>query len=118
MSLAASLGPESLIQLGVSLSDIALIYSNGRRLGNWLTAKRHDEDLFETLRETPEVILKRRGIVDPVRLCSRFPDTKFIYHGQTVSSSDQKAKVKQPELGSFSWLMVILVSALDMCLPP
>ncbi|KAK0750204.1 hypothetical protein B0T18DRAFT_389666 [Schizothecium vesticola] len=118
MALAASLGPEGLIQLGVSLSDIALIYSHGRRLGNWLTAKRHDEDLFETLRETPEVILKRRGIVDPTRLCSRFPDTKFIYHGQTVSSSDQKAKTKQPELGSFSWLMVILASALDICLPP
>ncbi|KAM7219331.1 hypothetical protein V8F06_005230 [Rhypophila decipiens] len=117
MSLAASLGRESLIQLGVSISDIALIYSHGRRIGNWLTAKRNDEDLFETLRETPEVILKRRGIVDPIRLCSRYPDTKFIYHGQTVSSSDQGAKIKQPELGSLSWLMVILVSALDICLP-
>ncbi|KAM7205216.1 hypothetical protein V8F33_001047 [Rhypophila sp. PSN 637] len=117
MSLAASLGRESLIQLGVSISDIALIYSHGRRVGNWLTAKRNDEDLFESLRETPDVILERRGIVDPIRLCSRYPDTKFIYHGQAVSSSDQGAKIKQPELGSLSWLMVILVSALDICLP-
>ncbi|KAK5658644.1 hypothetical protein OQA88_2038, partial [Cercophora sp. LCS_1] len=60
MSLAASVGPESLIQLGVSLLDVAPIYSHGRRFGNWLTAERHSQDLFETLMETPEVLLKRK----------------------------------------------------------
>lgn len=117
MSVSASFGPESLIQLGISLSDIALIYSGGRRLGNWLTAKRHDEDLFDSLMETPEVLLKRKGIVNPIRMESRFPDTEFIYQGERISYSQRKTKTKAQDLRPFSWLMVVIVAALDICLP-
>ncbi|OIW22750.1 hypothetical protein CONLIGDRAFT_650193 [Coniochaeta ligniaria NRRL 30616] len=114
MSIAASLGPNSLIQLGVSLSDIALLFDQGRKFGNWLTVKRHDADLFETLMETPDVLLKRKGLVDPVRMESRFPGTEFFNNGERVSSTT----TKHQELLPFSWLMVVITSVLDLCLPP
>jgi len=117
MSLAAVVGPQGLVQLGISLADIALIYSQGRRLGNWLMTKRNDEDLFETLMEPPDVLLKRKGIVDPVRMESLFPDTQFIYRGEKVSTAGKKTKIQHAELKPFSWLMVVIVTALDVCLP-
>jgi len=117
MSLATSLGPQSLVQLGISLADISQIYKIGQKVGNWIMIKRNDEDMFETLMEDHEALLKRKGIVEPSRMESMFPDTQFIYHGDRVTTSNKDIKMKHEGLRPFSWLMVVVVSALRHCLP-
>ncbi|KAF7558219.1 hypothetical protein G7Z17_g205 [Cylindrodendrum hubeiense] len=117
MSIAATVGAQGLAQLGISLGDIALIFNHGRKLGNWLMAKRNDEDLFETLMESPEVLLKRKGIIEPARMESLFPNTAFIYNGEQVSTASTRSNIQHADLRPFSWLMVVIVSALEVCLP-
>lgn len=141
MAVAGTFGPQGLVQLGVSISDIALIYAQGRKIGNWLTAANNERQLFNSLCEDPESILKRRGLVEPVDITTKFPDVEFIYHEGKVSTKgrafkpstasqasktsrkkDQRLPVatnatqSSDELGPFSWVMVMVVTALDICL--
>ncbi|KAL1847959.1 hypothetical protein Daus18300_013762 [Diaporthe australafricana] len=140
MAVAATVGTQGLVQLGISISDIALIFEQGRKVGNWFFTRNHDQTLFEILGEDPESLLKRRGIVEPRDITRRFPDVEFIYHegkvstqgktfkpsnGQANTSSRKKGQLPvaantaqgSDELGPFSWLMVMIVTALDICLP-
>lgn len=61
MSIAISTGPGALTQLGLSISDIALVVEQGKKFGNFLRVKDNNIDLFDTLGENPEDILRRRG---------------------------------------------------------
>ncbi|KAK9773987.1 putative Heterokaryon incompatibility domain-containing protein [Seiridium cardinale] len=118
MSIAASVGRQGLLQLRLSLGDVALVYSQGRKFGNWLSCKRNEEDLFETLMEDPEAILKRKGLVEPARMESLYPSLTLIHEGQKVDSQNKTlAASARQDLQPFSWLMVVLVAALDICLP-
>ncbi|KAK8103235.1 hypothetical protein PG984_016381 [Apiospora sp. TS-2023a] len=135
MSLSITAGANALLQIGVSLSDIALVIRNGRTFGNWLRVKANDQDLFEALMEEPETPLKRKGIVEPSKMESRYSKTEFIYQSGRVSTSSQppqRADQSQdselprsnssrktsdtPDLRPFSWLMIIIVTALDICM--
>lgn len=136
MSLSITAGANALLQIGVSLSDIALVIRNGRTFGNWLRVKSNDQDLFEALMEEPETLLKRKGIVEPSRMESKYSKTEFIYQSGRVStstrSSSQQTEQSQeselprsnsssktsdtPDLRPFSWLMIIIVTALDICM--
>ncbi|EKJ76422.1 hypothetical protein FPSE_03421 [Fusarium pseudograminearum CS3096] len=109
MSVAATLGPRSLIQLGISLTDIAQIYKIGKKIGNWIMIRSNDQDLFETLLEDPEALLKRKGLIEPARMESMFPHAKFIYDGDKQDSSKKDVKIEHGELRPFSWLMVVIV---------
>lgn len=140
MSIAATVGAQGLIQLGISISDVALILEQGRKIGNWFRASKNDQDLFQLLGEDPESLLKRRGIIEPQDISKRFPVLEFMYHEGKVSTKGRSFKsnsgtAKQTprkkgqlpvaanatqgqssdELGSFSWLMVMIVTALDVC---
>lgn len=68
--------------------------------------------------EDPEVLLRRPGLVDPQVIEAKFPDTSFIYQNGRVSSTGRRIKggISQG-LKPFSWLMVVTVTALDICLP-
>ncbi|KAK8070434.1 hypothetical protein PG997_010637 [Apiospora hydei] len=135
MSLSITAGANALLQIGVSLSDIALIIRNGRTFGNWLRVKSNDQDLFEAILEDPEALLKRKGIVEPSKMESRFSSTEFIYQSGRVSTSSQPPQRAEqapnselprskssaqssdtPGLRPFSWLMIIIVTALDICM--
>jgi hypothetical protein len=119
MSVAASLGPQSLVQLGLSLSDVALVLNAGRKLGNWLFAPHHDRDLFEYLMEDTEALLRRRGIVDLNKMESLYAGERFIFNGREVDSAEQNVNAqKHGDLNAFSWLMAVIVGALDICLHP
>lgn len=155
MSVAASLGSQGLFQLGVSVSDIAFVYEQGRKVGNWFFTKKNDEDLLDLLAEDPESLVQRRGLVEPIHIMQKFPHIQFIYHegkrdnkgktfgvGRNVRAAPVKTKGSRitslrkaesdaslpiamdtdsepahGDLRPYSWLMVIVVSALDLCLP-
>jgi hypothetical protein len=117
MSISIVSGVKGLIQLGVSLGDLAVILRAGRVWGNWLKAGENDNELFESILELPDALLKRGGLVDAARMESRWSGLDFIYQGRHLKNAGKPCKNHQQHLGSFSWLMVVLVTCLDVCLP-
>jgi hypothetical protein len=115
MALAASLGAGSLIQLGVSLGDIAVLVQGGRRLGNWLFVDKHDDDLFNSINELPIAVLKRRGLINPTRMESLWSTVEILYQGRRINTANQHTRDDQ-RLSDFSWLMVAITSGLGWCL--
>jgi hypothetical protein len=117
MSISIVSGVKGLIQLGVSLGDLAVILRIGRVWGNWLKTGENDNELFESILELPDALLKRGGLIDAARMESRWSGLDFIYKGRRLKHAGPSSKNYQQHLGSFSWLMVVLVTCLDVCLP-
>jgi hypothetical protein len=114
-SLSVLLGYNSLIQLGVSLGDIALLVNWGKKFGNFLQAANHDNDLLQILGENPEHLLQRRGVVEVTRMKCLWPNLSFVHKGEKKGSEGKDIKAEQ-EMGAFSWMMVAVVTVLDLCL--
>ncbi|KAF2146436.1 uncharacterized protein K452DRAFT_304413 [Aplosporella prunicola CBS 121167] len=120
-SLAVTLGSKagSLISLGVGLSDVALLIKHGRTVGNWLRAADNDAELVESIRESFDDILTRRGLVDLARMESLWGgQLRFIYKGEVKDGSNADSKNSDAHLERFTWLMASIVTAIDLCLPP
>ena len=117
-SLSIQLGARSLMNLGVSLGDIGALIQHGRAFGNWLRTKQNDEDLFESMSEVYGEVLRRRGLVDTTLMANRWAQQMhFYYQGDVVHETPACKSIEEQSMGSFSWLMVTLVTALDTCLP-
>jgi hypothetical protein len=114
-SVSFTVGAKSLLQLGVSLTDIALLINIGQKFGNFLRVSKNEESLFEALGEDSEALLRRRGLVEPARMESIWPDIGFIYEGETKTSTGARSS-EQRALSSFSWLMITIITALDLCM--
>lgn len=117
MSLQITAGAKSLLSIGVSLGDLAVIISHGRKIGNWLRAAPLDAELFESIEENPEALLRRRGLINVVQMKKRWSQLDFIYEGKIRGSSAQSKVPEGQDLTEFSWLMVAVVTALDITLP-
>lgn len=115
MALAASIGHKSLLQLGVGLADIALLIQWGKKFGNFLKASDNEADLVNALDEPAEVLLPRRNLIDRGHMKTRWSHISFTYQGVIVASNGKNLKVPQ-DLTEFGWLMVALISGLDLCL--
>ncbi|ORX98034.1 hypothetical protein BCR34DRAFT_593320 [Clohesyomyces aquaticus] len=115
---AVTLGRNSLTQLGVSITDITLLYEWGRKFGNFMRAAENDADLVEVLNEPLEVFLPRSSLIEEVHMRALWPNTSFAYQGQIKTSSGESkgAVEKEKELTKFGWLMVAVVTGLDLCL--
>ncbi|KAI8630618.1 hypothetical protein F5Y19DRAFT_52081 [Xylariaceae sp. FL1651] len=126
-SIAAAIGSGQLFQLGVGYSDIALLVDQGRKLGNWYRASSNEKDLLDSIGEDVEAVLRRRGLIDCREMERKWPAIHFIYEG---SHHDTTRLSQHPEninsalseenalrLSSLSWLMVPVITALDLCLP-
>jgi hypothetical protein len=57
-------GTNGLIQLGLSISDLALLIDQGKKVGNFIRAEQNDDDLFDVLDEDREAVLRRGGLMD------------------------------------------------------
>ena len=112
-------GARSLLQVGVSVSDIGVLLQAGRSIGNWLRVTPNDEELFNTLDEDYGVILRRRGLVDLALMENRWSrQLHLIHHGSIVHDNTESRREEDGRLGSFSWLMVAIVTALEPCVTP
>jgi hypothetical protein len=49
MALSITAGTSGLIQLGLSISDVALAVDLGKKFGNFVRAGQNDNDLFDIL---------------------------------------------------------------------
>jgi hypothetical protein len=117
MSVAVALGAKSLITFGASYGDIAALVQHGRLVANWLQTRQVDAELFESISEVFGEVLRRRGLVDSVLMDNRWSSQwHFIHKGKMVHHADMDKVSKDGELPAFSWLMVSLVAAMDVCL--
>jgi hypothetical protein len=126
-SVAMAVGAGQLLQLGVGYSDIALLVDQGRRLGNWYRASNNEKDLLNCIGEDAEAVLQRRGLIDCQEMEHKWPTIHFIYEGShhdTTKLSQRPEIANSPSseenvlrLSSLSWLMVPVITALDLCLP-
>ena len=78
-SISVALGPKGLLQLGVSLTDVALLISIGQKIGNFFQVSNNEQSLLDALGEDIEALIKRRGIIEPTRMQSRWAHLGFIY---------------------------------------
>jgi hypothetical protein len=133
MALSIIAGTGGLLQLGLSISDIALCVDLGKKFGNFVRAGQNDNDLFEVLNEDREALFRRRGLVDAVEMEKRWPQVQFVHRGtkkkgNIVESPPPESpllktnhrKKREDTSGGvdrFTWIMVAIVSALDGCLP-
>lgn len=118
MASSIAVGTAQLLEFGISLSDVALIVNQGRRVGNWLRTASNDEELLSSIGEKQETLLKRRDLVDISFMEKKWSRIDFIYQGNHRDNSAQaQTKETAANLSSFSWLMVTIVAALDLCLP-
>lgn len=115
MALSTTIGAGKLLQLGISLGDIAVIVQHGRQIGNWLFVGKNDDDFFDSINELPTALLKRRGLVSCVQMKARWSDIRLLYRGERISDSDPSAGHNE-ELSEFSWLMVALSAAAGWCI--
>lgn len=117
MSLQVTAGAKSLLSLGVSLGDLAVIFHHGNSMGNWLRAADAEAELSECIMEDPGALLRRHGLINVVKMKKRWSQLDFIYEGN-IKKSLSEAKVQEgQDLTEFSWLMVAVVTALDITLP-
>jgi hypothetical protein len=77
--LSVTVGAKQLLQLGVSLLDVALLIKVGQKLGNFLGVGRHDADVLEALQEDPEALLKRRDLINPMEMKRKWSSIRFLY---------------------------------------
>jgi hypothetical protein len=133
MAVSILAGSKGLIQLGLSISDLALLVDHGKKIGNFVRAAQNDGDLFDLLGEDPDAILKRGGLVETSEMEKHWPDLSMVRRGKKVRGRIQdkshteaetpevkkkKKRAETPEMtGRFTWVMVAIVSALDDCLP-
>jgi hypothetical protein len=133
MAVSIVAGTNGLLQLGLSISDLALLIDQGKKFGNFVRAGQNDDDLFDILDEDREALLQRRGLVETSVMERTWPVLEFIRQGmkkrgkihqgrQTQSQPQEmnikrKRKDKNDSVDGFTWVMVAVVSALDECLP-
>ena len=117
MSLQIAAGAKSLLSLGISLGDLAAIFRHGNSVGNWLRAFGLEAELFESIMEDQEALLRRRGLIDVVQMKHRWSQLDFIYEGNIRRSLSESKVQEGQDLTEFSWLMVAVVTALDITLP-
>ncbi|KAI4940856.1 hypothetical protein J4E91_011175 [Alternaria rosae] len=133
MAVSIVAGTNGLLQLGLSISDLALLVDQGKKFGNFVRAGQNDNDLFDVLGEDREAILKRGGLVNAPEMEKRWPMMDFVHQGvkikgKIVQSSRTESSVREAnqrkkkastrdDADSFTWVMVAITSALDECLP-
>lgn len=117
MSLQITAGAKSLLSLGVSLGDIAVLFRHGNSMGNWLRAAGLETELLESIMEDQGALLRRRGLINPVKMKKRWSQLDFIYEGNIRRSLSELNVQEGQDLTELSWLMVAVVTALDFTLP-
>ena len=132
MAVSVVAGTNGLLQLGLSISDLALSIDQGKKFGNFVRAGQNDDDLFDGLGEDREAVLKRRGLLDSREMEESWPMIQFVHQGvktkgKILQSSktglyvrDANRRIKMTTLNgvdNFTWVMVAITSALDECLP-
>ena len=117
MAVTIQTGIRSLYSVGLGVADVACLIQHGRRIGNFLFTQTNDVELFESLSEVYGVILKRRGLIDPTLMENQWSqNVNLIVDGHILRDESMAKTLKDDGYGSFTWLMIVLVTGFDVCL--
>lgn len=114
MALQVTAGTGSLIAVGMSIGDVATLYSLGRRFGNWVTAQSGDTQFLDMLQSDELDILRRRGMIDTARFNKRWGKrARLLLNGRPTELVDNDAAKILGDFSRFTMTMVAVVAALD-----
>lgn len=113
MSLSVAVGANSLVQLGIGISDVQTICNLALRVGNWYTAASGDEQLLIALNDDVTNIL-RKGAIDYLSFNKRWrKQARFLVNGRPWHLTGQAAQEISEPLNHFSATMVCVTAVLD-----
>lgn len=117
MAVTVQNGIKSLFSVGLGVADVASLIQHGRSFGNFLFTQNNDVELFESLSEVYGVILKRRGLIDPTLMENQWSQNiNLIVDGRILENESMPKTLKDEGYGSFTWLMIVLITGVDVCL--
>jgi hypothetical protein len=64
--------------IGMCITDVATLFSLGRRVGNWLATASGDRDFLELLHHDELDILRCGGLIDTFRFNKRWDSEMFL----------------------------------------
>ena len=118
MAISIPIGTQQLMQLGVGNADIALLVHGGKKIGNFFRVAHNDRDLLKSIGEDLNAILKRRDLIETVHVERRWSRVMLIYEANNLAAPrDEPFQESKKALSAFSWMMTMMVTALDFCLP-
>ena len=114
MSLTVTTGYKSLITLGVGAGDLAALVSVGNRLGNWISARKGDEDFLALLEQDEIDIIRRRGLLDIVRFNKRWNQEMWLLaNGRPEHLTGNQTEKALGQMSRFTAAMVSVTAVLD-----
>ncbi|MCJ1333383.1 hypothetical protein MMC10_010079 [Thelotrema lepadinum] len=114
MALQVSTGPQSLVGLGISVSDVATLYGLARRFGNWLTAATGDQEFLNLLDQDEMDILHRKGLIDLLRFNKQWGSKMtLLANGKPTSFVGKDAEKNLDTFSRFTAVMVCVIAALE-----
>lgn len=114
MSITIQTGHDSLVSLGMGVSEIASLFSLGKRLGNWMTAKTGDADLLALIDQDEMELLRRRGLLDLQRWNKQWKKSlELIVNSRPEKLHGLAAEKALGDLSRFTAIMTSVVAALD-----
>jgi hypothetical protein len=114
MSLQVTAGRDSLIALGIGISDIATLWSLGRLVGNWWTAESGDKQLLELLDADELSLLQRPGIMNTKKFNLVWSQAmSLLANGESLLVEGPEAREAVGELSTFTACMVAIIATLD-----
>jgi hypothetical protein len=114
MSLTVQTSVSSLISLGLSIGDVATLWSYGKTVGNFLTTVQADNDLLAVLDTDDTAILQRKGLFDPLRWNKKWTsELNIMVNGKPETIKDKRARaVYEAEPTRFTQIMISLTAVL------
>lgn len=114
-SIAVSTSLNSLVQLGVSISDVATVWSWGNKFGSFITTSILEKDFLKVLDTDDATIFERTGLFDALAWDKRWTRELNILgsHGKQETFTDGLAQsVYEKDPTRFTRIMISVVTVL------
>jgi hypothetical protein len=114
MSIQATVGSSALVAAGISIGDVATLYTLARRAGNWMVAEKGDRELLDQLEEDELAILRRRGLIDITRFRKRWDcRIRLLENHKPRRLTGEPVEKLLSSSSQWTVMMICIVAALD-----
>ncbi|KAK5651662.1 hypothetical protein OQA88_11837 [Cercophora sp. LCS_1] len=108
------MGNAGLIAAGISVGDVATLFTLGTRIGNWVTAEKGDRDLLGMLEEDEHAFLERRGLVGITRFQKRWDcRLQVVKNGKLERVTGKSVERLLSSSSQWTVVMTCIAAALD-----
>jgi hypothetical protein len=114
MALSFSTNTWQLVNLGLSIGDIATLAGVGRSGISWLIAHARDEQLLDLWKVDMHELGLRSGLIDPVTLNKRWGRRITFLQNGRVRSREVAEGGTIENMNQFTWAMTVVTCCLDV----